>query len=95
MCTVVLALRPQSPWPVLLAANRDEMAHRPALPPGRHWDDRPDVVGGLDVEAGGSWLALKDSGVVAAVLNRRGTLGPEPGRRSRGELVLEARTLAH
>ncbi len=90
MCTVVLARRPQSPWPLLLAANRDEMAHRPALPPGRHWDDRPDVAGGLDVEAGGSWLALNDSGVVAAVLNRRGTLGAEPGRRSRGELVLEA-----
>ena len=28
--------------------------------------------------------------MVAAVLNRRGTLGPEPGKRSRGELVLEA-----
>jgi uncharacterized protein with NRDE domain len=28
--------------------------------------------------------------VVAAVLNRTGSLGPAPGRRSRGELVLEA-----
>ncbi len=90
MCTVVLARRPGSSWPLLLAANRDELAHRPALPPGRHWDDRPEVTGGLDVEAGGSWLGLNDSGVVAGVLNRRGTLGPEPGRRSRGELVLEA-----
>ena len=39
---------------------------------------------------GGTWLGLNDDGVVAAVLNRRGTLGPEPGKRSRGELVLEA-----
>src|SRR3546814_8067474 len=28
--------------------------------------------------------------VVAAILNRRGSLGPAPGKRSRGELVLEA-----
>jgi hypothetical protein len=44
----------------------------------------------LDELGGGSWLGLNDSGVVAAVLNRHGTLGPAAGRRSRGELVLEA-----
>jgi uncharacterized protein with NRDE domain len=90
MCTLVIARRPDGPWPILLAANRDELAERRSLPPGRHWDDRPEVTGGMDLTAGGSWLALNDDGVVAAVLNRRGTLGPEPGKRSRGELVLEA-----
>ncbi len=39
---------------------------------------------------GGSWLGLNDEGVTAAILNRMGTLGPEAGKRSRGELVLEA-----
>lgn len=48
------------------------------------------MVGGIDLESGGSWLARNDDGVVAAVLNRVGTLGPAPGKRSRGELVLEA-----
>lgn len=90
MCTLVLLRRPEAPWPLLLAANRDELASRPARPPARHWPDRPFVRGGLDVTAGGTWLGLNDDGVVAAVLNRRGTLGPEPGKRSRGELVLEA-----
>jgi hypothetical protein len=47
-------------------------------------------VAGLDVQAGGSWLGINDHGVVAGVLNRTGTLGPEAGKRSRGELVLEA-----
>ena len=65
-------------------------AAAPALAPARHWPDRPHVRGGLDVAGGGTWLGLNDDGVVAAVLNRRGTLGPEPGKRSRGELVLEA-----
>jgi hypothetical protein len=75
---------------LVLAANRDELASRPARPPGRHWPDRAEVVAGLDVQAGGSWLGINDYGVVAGVLNRTGTLGPEAGKRSRGELVLEA-----
>jgi Transport and Golgi organisation 2 len=90
MCTVVLLRRPQAPWPLLLAANRDELRSRPWRPPARHWPDRPDVVAGRDVEAGGSWLGVNDDGVVAAVLNRVGSLGPAAGKRSRGELVLEA-----
>ena len=48
------------------------------------------MIAGLDVLAGGSWLGINDWGVVAAVLNRTGSLGPAPGVRSRGELVLEA-----
>ncbi len=58
--------------------------------PGRHWPDRPDVVAGMDELASGSWLGVNDLGVVAVALNRHGSLGPKPGVRSRGELVLEA-----
>jgi hypothetical protein len=90
MCTLVLLRRPGTAWPLVLAANRDELASRPARPPARHWPDRAEVVAGLDVQAGGSWLGINDHGVVAGVLNRTGTLGPEAGKRSRGELVLEA-----
>lgn len=90
MCTLVLLRRSEHPWPLLLAANRDEMVDRPWAPPGRHWPDRPEVIAGLDRTAGGSWLGLNDHGVVAAILNRRGSLGPAAGKRSRGELVLEA-----
>lgn len=91
MCSVIILRQPQtSPWPLILAANRDEMRSRPWQPPARHWPDRADVVAGLDDLAGGTWLGLNDSGVVAAILNRKGTLGPQPGKRSRGELPLEA-----
>jgi uncharacterized protein with NRDE domain len=90
MCTVVLLRRPGHDWPLILGANRDEMAARPWKAPARHWPDRAEVVAGLDVEAGGSWLGLNDAGVVAAMLNRHGTLGRAKGFRSRGELVLEA-----
>ena len=90
MCTLVLLRRPESPWPLLLAANRDELRSRASMAPARHWADRTHVRGGLDVLAHGSWLGVNDDGVAAAILNRRGTLGPAPGKRSRGELVLEA-----
>jgi hypothetical protein len=90
MCSLVIDYRPDAPWPVILAANRDEMLDRPWDPPGRHWPDRPNVVAGRDRLAGGSWLGLNDEGVVAGILNRVDSLGPKPGFRSRGELVLEA-----
>ena len=90
MCTLVILRRPEHLWPVVIAANRDEMIERPWRAPARHWPDRPEVLAGLDLLAGGSWLGLNDWGVVAAVLNRQGSLGPAPGIRSRGELVLEA-----
>src|SRR4051812_23103110 len=90
MCTLVILRRPEHDWPVVIGANRDEMIDRPAKPPGRHWPDRVEIVAGIDLLAGGSWLGVNDWGVAAAVLNRHGSLGPETGLRSRGELVLEA-----
>jgi hypothetical protein len=90
MCTLVLLRRPDHEWPVLLAANRDEMMDRPSSSPARHWPDRPDIVAGKDELSDGSWLGINDFGVVAAILNRTGSLGPADNKRSRGELVLEA-----
>jgi hypothetical protein len=48
------------------------------------------VIAGRDDLAGGTWMGLNDTGVVACILNRHGSLGPQAGKRSRGELVLEA-----
>ena len=90
VCTVIISTTPGEPWPLLLAANRDERLDRVWEPPGRHWPTHPHVMGPRDVPGGGSWLAVSDGGVVAAVLNRVGSLGPAPGKRSRGELPLIA-----
>ncbi len=90
MCTVVILRRPGHDWPLILAANRDEMTDRPWRPPGRYWSERAEVTAGQDEFAGGTWLGLNDWGVIAGVLNRPGSLGPDPGLRSRGELPLEA-----
>ena len=70
MCTFVILRRPGSDWPVIIGANRDEMKDRPWQPPDRHWQDREDVLAGKDDLAGGTWLGINDSGLVAGVLNR-------------------------
>lgn len=89
MCTVILLLRPGHAWPVLLAANRDERLDRPWDPPGAYWPDLPGVVAGRDRLGGGTWMAMR-GGLMAAVLNRPGSLGPAPGKLSRGGLPLMA-----
>lgn len=58
MCTAFVSIDPYSPTPVLILAVRDEYADRQWLPPGRHWPSRPDLVGGRDLLAGGTWLAV-------------------------------------
>lgn len=90
MCTVVLLHRPGHGWPLILGANRDEMAGRPWRAPGRHWPARPGIVAGLDELAGGTWMGMNDAGLVACILNRPGTLGPRAGFASRGDLPLRA-----
>ncbi len=93
VCTVITLQRPGHAWPLLLAANRDERLDRAWDPPAAHWPGQPDIVAGRDRTGGGTWMGTNRAGVVAAVLNRSGSLGPAPGKRSRGELPLLA--LAH
>jgi Transport and Golgi organisation 2 len=89
MCTAVVSFQPGSRFPVLLAGIRDEFASRPWEPPGRHWADRPALIGGRDLLAGGTWLAVAPAAARAAcVLNGHGPLAPEGIRASRGELPL-------
>ena len=93
MCTVVLLIRPGHAWPVVLAANRDELLNRAWDPPATHWPELPGVTAGRDRSGGGTWMGVNRDAVVGAVLNRPGSLGPASGKRSRGDLPLLA--LAH
>ena len=91
MCTVLIRLAPGSPWPLLLAAVRDEFVDRPWDPPAAHWPAvAPGLVGGRDRTAGGTWLAVRpDPPAVAALLNGVRLPPPTNGvRPSRGWLPL-------
>jgi len=89
MCTAVLSI--EADGPVLLAGVRDELTDRAWEPPGWHWPDYPDLIGGRDLLAGGTWLAVAPAARrVACVLNGRGRSAPARFRRSRGALPLLA-----
>jgi hypothetical protein len=76
--------------PLLLLGVRDEMVGRPWRPPARHWPGSP-LIGGIDEQAGGTWLAVHpDVPRVACLLNGRGAQADPARRRSRGELPLRA-----
>ena len=85
MCLIAIAHRASERWPLVIAANRDEFYDRPARA-AHWWDDAPEVFGGRDLRAGGSWLAVTRDGRFATVTNVRGF--PEPADApSRGALV--------
>jgi hypothetical protein len=90
MCTVVVSLAPAAQMPLLLLGIRDEFTGRPWRPPARHWPGSP-LIGGLDEQAGGTWLAVHpDLPRVGCILNGHGEAAPAARRRSRGELPLRA-----
>ena len=85
MCTIAILFR-VADVPLVVAANRDELYARPTRPPERLAQD---LVGGVDVQSGGTWLALHRRGRFAAVTNQR-DLQPKPANvRSRGLAVKE------
>jgi len=88
MCTLAIYFRMSDEYPVIIAANRDEFLDRPAVAPTRLCEN-PDVVGGRDLRAGGTWLGINQYGIVAGLLNRRSAQN-DPARRSRGLLCLDA-----
>ncbi|MBZ0267659.1 NRDE family protein, partial [bacterium] len=89
MCTLAALVPPAgSGLPIVVAANRDEMLDRPALPFDRHWAGKP-WRAGRDGLAGGTWGGIHDDGYGVFLLNRERSLGPEAGKRSRGLLALD------
>jgi uncharacterized protein with NRDE domain len=87
MCLMIIAAGIVAGAPVLVAANREERFDRSAEAPARRpgVPGQPAVLSGLDREAGGTWLGVNESGLLAAVTNRRASVIP-PAPRSRGLL---------
>jgi uncharacterized protein with NRDE domain len=86
MCLILIAHRADPRYRLVVAANRDEFFRRPTAP-ADYWSDAPHVLGGRDIEKGGTWMGIGRDERWAAVTNFRDGAKPEPGTRSRGELV--------
>ena len=89
MCTLLILYRPKNKWPLIIAGNRDEMKDRPWLPPGKHWGKCDGIIAGKDLTAGGSWLGINTNGLVATILNRTNSLGPDIEKNSRGKIIID------
>ena len=86
MCLIAFAWQAHPRWRLVLAGNRDEFHARPSAPLAR-WDDGV-VIGGRDLEAGGTWLGVTDAGRCCVVTNVRDPRDPQLGV-SRGLLATD------
>jgi uncharacterized protein with NRDE domain len=86
VCLLIMLAQTHPGFPLVVAANRDELLDRPAVAMTVLREARPRVLGGRDELAGGTWLAVNDAGVVAGLTNRPAT--KDPAKRSRGELPI-------
>jgi uncharacterized protein with NRDE domain len=89
VCIVVFAWQIHPEYPLVLVCNRDEFHERPTAS-AHWWKDQPRVLGGRDIQAGGSWLAMDRQGRLAVLTNvRQPDMNPTPDQRSRGRLVAD------
>ena len=68
-------------------ANRDEYHERPTQQMD-FWEEELDLIGGRDLRAGGTWLAMNKSGNFAAVTNIRAS-AVQLNAKSRGHLPVD------
>ena len=86
MCILFLAINQHPDHPLIICANRDEFYKRPTL--GAHfWPNKPHLLAGKDLQAGGSWLGVNTHQQFAAITNIRTGSKQSPAKKSRGELV--------
>lgn len=88
MCLLTFKIDTESNYPFVIIANRDEAYKRESAPIHR-WDDMPHIIGGRDLLAGGTWLAITDSGRFAALTNQPFTKHKPVGLISRGALITD------
>lgn len=89
MCLIGLALDAHPRFKLVVAANRDEFFDRPAAPLDwwRTRADAPWLLGGRDLSAGGTWMALSQHGRFGALTNVRDPSRYRTDAASRGALV--------
>lgn len=88
MCLILFAQDAHPDYSLVFAGNRDEFYDRPSAP-ATFWDDAPHVLGGRDLDAGGTWLGVTRRGYWATVTNVRDQRPHKEDAPSRGALVSE------
>jgi len=85
VCTLILLHRLLNDYPVVALHNRYLGKDTMEQPPRRL---NGSTVAPIDVDLGGTWIGMNDSGLLLAITNQETQRLPEPGR-SRGLLALD------
>jgi uncharacterized protein with NRDE domain len=86
MCLIFLSIHSHPTYKLIIAANRDEFYNRRTAAVD-YWKDFPRIVGGRDLEAQGTWMAMTTSGKISLLTNYRDPKNINPAAPSRGNLV--------
>ena len=86
MCLIVIAWDTHPKYKLIVAANRDEYYHRPTKQ-AKFWDDYPNIFGGRDLKAMGTWMAVSKNGKFGALTNFRDPTSIRSEAKSRGEII--------
>ena len=89
MCLIIFAYQADPRFPLVVAANRDEIFARPTAQ-ATLWADEESgqqILSGRDKQAGGTWLGITQSGRFAAVTNIRDPSQIERRAQTRGDLT--------
>lgn len=86
MCLIFISINNHPTYKLIIAANRDEFYNRKTAAAG-FWEDKPNILGGRDLEACGTWMAMTKTGRIGMITNYRDPQNINPKAPSRGELV--------
>jgi uncharacterized protein with NRDE domain len=86
MCLIFFSLKSHPTYKLIVAANRDEFYNRKTAA-AQYWEDHPHVLGGRDLEAGGTWMGMNTNGKISLLTNYRDPKNINPNAPSRGFLV--------
>jgi uncharacterized protein with NRDE domain len=86
MCLIFISLNDHPSYKLIVAANRDEFYNRRTAA-ADFWEDHPEVLGGRDLEACGTWLGMSRGGKISMITNYRDPANINPKAPSRGPLV--------
>jgi len=86
MCLILLSAHSHPAYKLIIAANRDEFYERRTAA-ADYWPDSPAILGGRDLEAGGTWMGVTRSGRISLITNYRDLKNLKSTAPSRGHLV--------
>ena len=85
MCIVAFAWQVLDDTPLCLISNRDEFYQRPTVAL-QQWEHSP-IVAGQDLQSGGTWMGVTESGRWAIITNFRNSADQQTYPTSRGHLI--------